>query len=159
MIKKIIIYNILSIVIPLIMISIIVSILDINNDIGYVFISMLLSALIYTYSFIGFKYNKYFLVIASIFNVALIIIMFFVDKYYYVIPVLLLSFVLGYLSNRIRYFIVLFEAIMYLNIFICYSFNKMTLLAWAAYTAATCLIVYLLKYKRTKIYLYDNYGE
>lgn len=155
--KRIIIYSALAIIIPIIIVSIMVSLVDCNGKIGYVYFSMLIASFIFFYSMLVEKYKIFLFIIILLIIVGLVFDNKLLDKPYLGLIGIVLSSFCGYLSTKSRWLYFLATASIMPVMFSTCDVEKLSILIYISCICATVLFSTWLRYRKTKILLYDNY--
>lgn len=161
--KKIIIYSILSIILPIMGIAII-NVFEQNTKINYSYIvgPIILHSISIVLYYVFFNLeNKYKYILLSfiiLINIGLFVytLIIFNKPWYALIGIIGVNgFIWLIKYNYLFLFLVI--ASIYPYVFYAYEVNYMTLIIYAAYVAITLCATIYKKYHKTKIYLYDNY--
>lgn len=162
--KKISIYLLISILAPIILGMIFYYFIEPTKiNIIYSIIGSILLLMIFYMNMLIIKYydilKKYYIgfVLLGILNVVFIITMvLFYDKYYAIIG-LVVSNILPVVINRYKLLYFLLGANVGLNMLNTFKFSKVFLIIYITLVVGIFIYTYLGKYKKTRIYLNDNY--
>lgn len=155
--KRILIYNIVGAILPLLILSLMVSIHESNEDIGYVSLFLCLESILFFNGLLVNKYRFLFIVILVITVLGSIFANVLFDNPLYVLLGILFSGVLGYISSYRRILYALGMIFIYPTVFISFGINNFSIISYAILVLMTLLFSFWLKYRKVKIYLYDNY--
>lgn len=162
-IKKIVIYSILCIILPLIGVAV-VSVFEKNTKINFAYIVgpvLFLSIDIFLYYLFFnikniYKYIPLSFIILIDISILIYSIIMFNHPYYMLIGLIGVN---GFMWLVKYNYMFLFTTIasIYPFVFYAYDVNYMTLIIYLAYIAICLIATLYKKYHKTKIYLYDNY--
>ena len=159
MMKKIIIYSICAIIFPLLLLSVVLIFEDFNNKIGMVYLGYLILSFIFVlYLFLNNKNKIYVIGIIVLLNILYLILNLVLKNSYFGLIGLLVN-VTGATIRYSNYIGISLPIVIYPLIFDIYKFDKYLLLVYVMAIIVSIIFIYYKKHHKTKIYLYDNYGD
>lgn len=156
--KETIISSILAIILPIALLAIL-HLTDKDVD-KYEFLvpTLIIDLCIYFIMYIMLKYDKPLIGFLYAFNaLGIIYNTIFIDKFYIAIIGLLLSNLCGYFAYKSKWLYFIEVIAIYPIIFPLYGFNMYTVIIGVALVCFSLLFSFYLRFRKTKIYLYDNY--
>ena len=159
MMKKIIIYSICAIMFPLLLLSVVLIIEEFNNKIGMVYLGYLILSFVFVlYLFLNNKNKIYVIGIIVLINILYLILNLVLKNSYFGLIGLLVN-VTGATIRYSNYIGISLPIVIYPLIFDIYKFDKYLLLVYVMAIIVSIIFIYYKKHHKTKIYLYDNYGD
>lgn len=158
--KKILIYSLISILIPLILVSVLTALIDFYNKAGFIYLGLVMLCATFFVSLESFNLKlKPLLAIALIINTIYVVITSLVFKLpcWYLFGLLTIPAAIASYYTRWAYS--LFSVVSYPIVFSLYGINRYTLELYLVALILTFAYSIWTKYHKTKIYLYDNYGD
>ena len=153
--KRILIYNLVGAILPLLILSVMVSITKSNGDIGYVALLLCLESIMFFNGLLVRKYRWLFYVIIVLTIISTVFGNIVFDNPFYAYPGIFFSGLLGYLVADRRMIYVLGPLFIFPTVFISFGINKISLMAYVVIICATLLFSIWLKHRKVRIYLYD----
>lgn len=160
--KKIIIYSLISIIAPLIILSALTALIDFKSKVGFIYIAFLILCIIYFLFLILLELKKCYIVFISLIVILNIVYILFIsialkEPYYGFIGLLVNGAAVAAHYSRWCYLLMPITA--YPASFNLYGVNRYSLEIYAVVVLIALAFSIWQKYHRTKIYLYDNYGD
>lgn len=159
--KKILISSLISIFIPLLLVSLLTTLREFSNRVGFIYLGLVMLSIIFFLILFMLDLKKYniLLPIIIILNIFYILLSLLVLKkpYWPLIGVLVNASALA--SHYTKWCYALMPLTSYPIVFNLFGINRDTIEVYIGIVLLTFALSIWLKYHKTKIYLYDNYGD
>ena len=159
--KKLIISIIFSILAPLLLVSILTGLVDFYNKAGFIYLALVINTILFYLTYYMFVIKKYRIFIPFISLLGIIYVLFVItilkSPYYALIGLLVIPCSFGIYYTKWLY--VLYPIVVYPTVFNLYGVGRYTLELYLVVIILALAYSLWLRYHKTKIYLYDNYGD
>lgn len=157
--KKIIITSLFVLIAPLLLVSILTGLCDFYNEAGFIYFALVINSILF---FITINlYKKYKLYIPIAISLGIIYLLFVIlvlkSPYYGLIGILTIG--AGFLVIYSKWLYFTYPLFSYPVVFNLYDVNRYTIELYIVVVILALAYSIWLKYHKTKIYLYDNYGD
>ncbi len=159
--KKILISSLITIFIPLLVVSILTPLIEFNNRVGFIYLGLVILFIIYFLILFMMDLKKYKVLfpIIIVLNALYIVLSLLVLKRPYWPLIGMLVNLSAVASHYTKWCYVLMTLTSYPIVFNVFGINRDTILVYIAVILLTLAFSIWSKYHKTKIYLYDNYGD
>ncbi len=159
MMKKIIKISLVIVFIPLILVSILTGLCDFYNKVGFIYFALVLNSIMFFITLnIYKKYKIYIPVIIVLTGAYLVFVILSLKNPYYGL-IGILTILAGIFVNYSKWLYFLYPFFSYPVVFNLYGINRYTIELYIVLIILAIAYSIWLKYHKTKIYLYDNYGD
>lgn len=160
--KRILIYSLITIFVPLIVVSVLTALLDFTNRVGFIYLGLMILCATFFTSLELFRIRAHYKLLIPVLAVlvlayVLVTAIALKTPCWYLIGLLVIPSAIA--SNYTKWCYPLFSLVAYPIAFSVYGINRYSFEVWLAVVLLTLAFSIWSKYHKTKIYLYDNYGD